>query len=140
MASATPGSWQRDALTEHTTRTTGHVERPLPASAAIGRLANGTEAAFNAAPTDLAPGFTYAQHVDFSHVLPQIVELHRFYAQHPDMDHIEQRLSELELLMRSGAATPEHRRRIHTLANELRSYLHSYPSMTQLFGQITQMV
>ena len=44
--------------------------------------------------------------VDYTAVLPAIVEMHRFYARQPGTQHLEQRLSELEMLMRAGTPTP----------------------------------
>jgi hypothetical protein len=77
-----------------------------------------------------------ADPVDFSDYLPSVVEMHRFYARQPDAEHLEQRLSELELLMRSGAQTRGQRGRIEDLSRELSQILQAYPSVAQIFQNI----
>lgn len=78
--------------------------------------------------------------IDFSGVLPQIVDLQRFYSQHQGMEHIEQRLTEMELLMRSGAMSRDQKSRMGELAADLGSILQSYPAMVQLFGHVGKLV
>ena len=57
-----------------------------------------------------------APHVDYSQVLPQIVDMQRFYAQRQDTQDIAERLNELEYLMRSGTPTAGSRSRLNQLA------------------------
>jgi hypothetical protein len=81
-----------------------------------------------------------ATHLDFSGVLPQVVELHRYYAQQANSRHVEERLMELEMLMRSGAASQQQRSRIRELAGDLGHILQAYPAMVQFFGHVGRMV
>lgn len=83
---------------------------------------------------------TTTARIDFSSVLPQIGELHRFYAQQPGSEHIAERLADLEHLMQSGAATREHKSQIRALAEDLGRFLQAYPAMVQLFGHIGRLV
>ena len=80
-----------------------------------------------------------ASHVDYSQVLPQIVDMQRFYAQRQDTQDIAERLNELEYLMRSGTPTPGSRGRLSQLAGELSSILGAYPSVIQIFHQAAQL-
>jgi hypothetical protein len=75
-------------------------------------------------------------HIDFAQHLPHIVDMHRFYAGQPNAQHLEQRLHELELLMRSGAASPRQKSRIRELSGDLAQILQAYPPVVQLFQQI----
>jgi hypothetical protein len=81
-----------------------------------------------------------ANHIDFSGVLPQVVELHRYYAQQANSSHVEERLMELEMLMRSGAASQQQKSRIRELASDLGHILQAYPSMVQFFGHVGRLV
>jgi hypothetical protein len=81
-----------------------------------------------------------ASHIDFSGVLPQVVELHRYYAQQANSSHVEERLMELEMLMRSGAASQQQKSRIRELASDLGQILQAYPSMVQFFGHVGRLV
>jgi hypothetical protein len=78
--------------------------------------------------------------VDFSTVLPAIVEMHRFYARQPGTQHLEQRLSELELLMRSGAPTLSQKGRLRELARDMSQILQAYPQAVELFDHIGGLV
>lgn len=78
--------------------------------------------------------------VDYSSVLAQITDLHRFYERHPQATHIRERLSEMELLMRSGTQSAGQQQRVRELALDLSNIMSAYPHMTQLFGHITQLV
>lgn len=78
--------------------------------------------------------------VDYSSVLAQITDLHRFYERHPQATHIRERLSEMELLMRSGTQSMGQQQRVRELALDLSNIMSAYPHMTQLFGHITQLV
>lgn len=81
-----------------------------------------------------------AAYLDFAGVLPQVVELHRYYAQQANSRHVEERLMELEMLMRSGAASQQQRSRIRELAGDLGDILQAYPAMVQFFGHVGRMV
>jgi hypothetical protein len=78
-------------------------------------------------------------HVDFSQVLPQIVDMQRFYAQRPDTQEIAERLNELEYLMRSGTPTAAGRNRLGQLVNELSAILGAYPGVVQIFQQAARL-
>lgn len=78
--------------------------------------------------------------IDFFDLLPSIVEMHRFYARDPNAAHVERRLSELELLMRSGAQTQGQRTRIVELAQDLAHYLQGYPPAVRVFQDIAETV
>ena len=54
-------------------------------------------------------------HVDYSPVLPQIVDMLRFYVKRQDTQDIAERLNELEYLMRSGTPTAASRSRLNQL-------------------------
>lgn len=81
-----------------------------------------------------------ATHIDFSGVLPQVVELHRYYAQQANSRHVEERLMELEMLMRSGAASQQQKSRIRELAGDLGQILQAYPAMVQFFSHVGRLV
>ncbi len=78
-------------------------------------------------------------HVDYSHVLPQIVDMQRFYAQRQDTQDIAERLNELEYLMRSGTPTAGSRSRLNHLVGELSSILGAYPGVVQIFHQAARL-
>lgn len=75
-------------------------------------------------------------YVDFRALLPAVVEMHRFYARQANTEHLEQRLSELELLMRSGAQTDSHKLRVRELTQDLGQILQAYQPAVQIFQQI----
>ncbi|MFN0219727.1 MAG: DUF6232 family protein [Hyphomicrobium sp.] len=75
--------------------------------------------------------------VDFSAVLPAVVEMHRFYARQPNAQHLEQRLSELELLMRAGAQTEGQKSRVRELTKDLSHILQAYQPAVQILNQIS---
>lgn len=74
--------------------------------------------------------------IDFAPLIPIIVEMHRFYARQPGAEHLEKRLEELELLMRSGAATQSQKARIRDLAREMAQILQAYPQVVKVFTDI----
>src|SRR5262245_30965159 len=78
-------------------------------------------------------------HVDYSQVLPQIVDMQRFYAQRQDTQDIAERLNELEYLMRSGTPTAGSRNRLNQLVGELTSILGAYPGVVQIFHQAARL-
>jgi hypothetical protein len=78
-------------------------------------------------------------HVDYSQVLPQIVDMQRFYAQRQDTKDIAERLNELEYLMRSGTPTAGSRGRLNHLVGELSSILGAYPGVVQIFHQAARL-
>jgi hypothetical protein len=80
-----------------------------------------------------------ASHVDYSQVLPQIVDMQRFYAQRQDTQDIAERLNELEYLMRSGTPTAGSRSRLNHLVGELSSILGAYPGVVQIFYQAARL-
>jgi hypothetical protein len=80
-----------------------------------------------------------ASHVDYSQVLPQIVDMQRFYAQRQDTQDIAERLNELEYLMRSGTPTAGSRSRLNHLVGELSSILGAYPNVVQIFHQAARL-
>ena len=80
-----------------------------------------------------------APHVDYSQVLPQIVDMQRFYAQRQDTQDIAERLNELEYLMRSGTPTAGSRSRLNHLVGELSSILGAYPGVVQIFHQAARL-
>ena len=78
--------------------------------------------------------------VDYSGVLPAIVEMHRFYARQTGTQHLEQRLSELELLMRAGTPTNSQKIRLRELSGEMSQILGAYPQAVELFEHISGLV
>jgi hypothetical protein len=78
--------------------------------------------------------------VDYSPVLPAIVEMHRFYARQQNTQHLEQRLSELELLMRAGTPTVTQKARLLELSNDMSQILQAYPQAVELFDHIGSLV
>lgn len=91
-------------------------------------------------PTDApAPRYTSGG-IDYSSVLAQVTDLHRFYERHPQAVHIRERLSEMELLMRSGTPSAPQQVRVRELALDLSNIMSAYPHMTQLFGHVTRLV
>lgn len=86
------------------------------------------------APRDASGG------VDYSSVLAQVTDLHRFYERHPQATHIRERLSEMELLMRSGTPSAPQQVRVRELALDLSNIMSAYPHMTQLFGHVSRLV
>jgi hypothetical protein len=78
--------------------------------------------------------------VDYTGVLPAIVEMHRFYARQNGTQHLEQRLSELELLMRAGTPTMSQKKRLRELSGEMSQILGAYPQAVELFDHIDGLV
>ena len=78
--------------------------------------------------------------VDYTGVLPAIVEMHRFYARQTGTQHLEQRLSELELLMRAGTPTSAQKVRLRELSGEMSQILGAYPQAVELFDHINGLV
>ena len=78
--------------------------------------------------------------VDYTAVLPAIVEMHRFYARQPGTQHLEQRLAELEMLMRAGTPTPSQKTRVKELTGDMSQILNAYPQAVQLFDHIGGLV
>jgi len=85
------------------------------------------------------PAAADTHHVDYSQVLPQIVDMQRFYAQRPDTQDIAERLGELEHLMRSGTPTAASRNRVGQLTTELASILAAYPGVVHIFRQAARL-
>jgi len=77
--------------------------------------------------------------IDYSGVLPAIVEMHRFYARQTGTQHLEQRLSELELLMRAGTQTTAQKARLRELSGEMSQILGAYPQAVELFDHISSL-
>ncbi len=77
--------------------------------------------------------------IDYSGVLPAIVEMHRFYARQTGTQHLEQRLSELELLMRAGTPTTAQKTRLRELSGEMSQILGAYPQAVELFDHISSL-
>ena len=77
--------------------------------------------------------------IDYSGVLPAIVEMHRFYARQTGTQHLEQRLSELELLMRAGTPTTAQKTRLRELSGEMSQILGAYPQAVELFEHISSL-
>lgn len=135
------------------TATASSLSAPQPASAAANgggrphpepafsndRAASGAfprgPAPNGAAPTQ-APAEVY---IDFSALLPAVVEMYRFYARQPNAQHLEQRLSELELLMRAGAQTQGQKSRVRELTRDLAHILQAYQPAVQVFERISGM-
>lgn len=88
-----------------------------------------------AAPSQSAEAF-----IDYTGVLPAIVEMHRFYARQAGTQHLEQRLSELELLMRAGTPTSAQKARLRELSGEMSQILGAYPQAVELFDHIDGLV
>lgn len=78
-------------------------------------------------------------YIDYSGVLPQIEQMHRFYARDPNAAHVAERLSEMEVLMRSGTPTEPGRSRIRVLATDLSTILQGYPPLVQFFHDIVRL-
>ncbi len=78
--------------------------------------------------------------IDYTGVLPAIVEMHRFYARQTGTQHLEQRLSELELLMRAGTPTSAQKARLRELSGEMSQILGAYPQAVELFDHIDSLV
>lgn len=96
-----------------------------------------TQMGGTSAPTGDSSADTF---VDYSSVLPAIVEMHRFYARQPGAQHLEQKLSELELLMRAGTPTPAQKTRLRELAADMSQILAPYPQAVELFDHIGGLV
>jgi hypothetical protein len=109
---------------------TGPPSRPLRTQPTLSASLNGA-----AAPNAVAENF-----VDYSGVLPAIVEMHRFYARQAGTQHLEQRLSELELLMRAGTPTVSQKTRLQELSGEMSQILGAYPQAVELFDHINSLV
>ncbi len=110
---------------------TGPPTRPQRAQPSLSSALNGAAAAPNSVPEAF---------VDYSGVLPAIVEMHRFYARQAGTQHLEQRLSELELLMRAGTPTTSQKTRLRELSGEMSQILGAYPQAVELFDHITGLV
>ncbi len=104
--------------------------QPQRAQPALSPAVNGS-----AASIATADGF-----VDYTGVLPAIVEMHRFYARQTGTQHLEQRLSELELLMRAGTPTSAQKVRLRELSGEMSQILGAYPQAVELFDHINGLV
>lgn len=91
-------------------------------------------------PDPAPPPRDHSGGVDYSSVLAQVTDLHRFYERHPQATHIRERLSEMELLMRSGTPSAPQQIRVRELALDLSNIMSAYPHMTQLFGHVTRLV
>jgi hypothetical protein len=78
-------------------------------------------------------------HIDYSQLLPQIVDMQRFYAQRRDTQDIADQLGELERLMRSGTPTAGSRNRVGQLTAELSAVLGAYPAVVQVFQQAARL-
>lgn len=87
-----------------------------------------------------APHSSADTFVDYTGVLPAIVEMHRFYARQSGTQHLEQRLSELELLMRAGTPTSAQKVRLRELSGEMSQILGAYPQAVELFDHIDGLV
>ncbi|HEX3868945.1 MAG TPA: DUF6232 family protein [Pirellulales bacterium] len=109
---------------------TGPPSRPPRAQPSLSGTMNGT-----AVPKVAPESF-----VDYSGVLPAIVEMHRFYARQSGTQHLEQRLSELELLMRAGTPTISQKTRLRELSGEMSQILGAYPQAVELFDHISGLV
>jgi hypothetical protein len=97
-----------------------------------------TSPAMNGAAAAVSP--STENFVDYSGVLPAIVEMHRFYARQSGTQHLEQRLSELELLMRAGTPTVSQKTRLRELSGEMSQILGAYPQAVELFDHINGLV
>ncbi len=111
--------------------TTGQPSRQQRAQPTLSAALNGA-AASNPAPAEAF--------IDYSGVLPAIVEMHRFYARQTGTQHLEQRLSELELLMRAGTPTASQKARLRELSGEMSQILGAYPQAVELFDHIGGLV
>ncbi|MBS0234495.1 MAG: hypothetical protein JSR99_13530 [Proteobacteria bacterium] len=111
-----------------TTGAPSRQQRPQPS---LSPSMNGTAA---------APQSSSESFVDYSGVLPAIVEMHRFYARQTGTQHLEQRLSELELLMRAGTPTVSQKTRLRELSGEMSQILGAYPQAVELFDHIGGLV
>jgi len=94
-------------------------------------------AAMNGATAPISASDSF---VDYTGVLPAIVEMHRFYARQTGTQHLEQRLSELELLMRAGTPTSAQKVRLRELSGEMSQILGAYPQAVELFDHINGLV
>ena len=107
-----------------------HPQQPQRAQPSLASALNG---AASSAPA--ADSF-----IDYTGVLPAIVEMHRFYARQAGTQHLEQRLSELELLMRAGTPTAAQKARLRELSGEMSQILGAYPQAVELFDHINSLV
>jgi hypothetical protein len=87
-----------------------------------------------------APAAAPENFIDYTGVLPAIVEMHRFYARQTGTQHLEQRLSEMELLMRAGTPTVSQKTRLRELSSEMSQILGAYPQAVELFDHIGGLV
>jgi hypothetical protein len=108
---------------------TASPARPQRGQPSLSSPLNGT-----AKPNAAAESF-----IDYSGVLPAIVEMHRFYARQSGTQHLEQRLSELELLMRAGTPTISQKTRLRELSGEMSQILGAYPQAVELFDHISNL-
>jgi hypothetical protein len=122
-ASAASANLQGAALAAQAARAAPQLRSPVARGAANGSAQTPNETSY----------------VDFAPLLPAIVEMQRFYARQPNAQHLEHRLSELELLMRSGAQTAGQKTRVRELTNELGQILQAYQPAVQIFQQISGM-
>jgi Family of unknown function (DUF6232) len=113
-------------------------ENTVPPSRPQHRIQSAPATSLNgAAIAKSAPAESF---IDYSGVLPAIVEMHRFYARQSGTQHLEQRLSELELLMRAGTPTISQKARLRELSGEMSQILGAYPQAVELFDHITGLV
>ena len=125
----------------------GHAE-PAAAPVAMPGPGNGRAGSDAFMQTARSPGpqpgnghYAHADtpHIDYAHVLPQIVDMQRFYSQRQDTQDIADQLGELERLMRSGTPTAGSRNRLGQLTAELSSVLGAYPAVVQIFHQAARL-
>jgi hypothetical protein len=109
--------------------------KPARRLANIAQPSNGTENG-----TRNGTGAKAETFVDYTGVLPAIVEMHRFYARQPGTQHLEQRLSELEMLMRAGTPTASQKVRLRELTGDMTQILNAYPQAVELFDHIGSLV
>lgn len=113
------------------------AEQTVPSSRPHNRQSTMPTSLNGAAAVKSAPPESF---VDYSGVLPAIVEMHRFYARQSGTQHLEQRLSELELLMRAGTPTTSQKTRLRELSGEMSQILGAYPQAVELFDHISSLI
>jgi hypothetical protein len=94
---------------------------------------------FRAPGAQLGNGHFAGDNVDYSQVLPHIVDMQRFYAQRQDTLDIAERLAELEHLLRSGTPSAVSRSRLNQLLGDLSGILGAYPGVVQVLQQVARM-
>ncbi len=133
QAARSTGSFERGPQTAGSRPRTNPAESAAPA-ARPQRAQPSLSASLNGAASAKAAGESF---VDYSGVLPAIVEMHRFYTRQTGTQHLEQRLSELELLMRAGTPTISQKTRLRELSGEMAQILGAYPQAVELFDHIS---